>query len=59
MDPASFELNDDKGVLKETKEYRVSLRREILYKLRSTKDNSELFKDLCENLIDLEESFIT
>ena len=57
--PTSFDSNDDKAVLKGNKEYRVSSRREILYKLRSSRDSLESFKDLGEQLIDLEESFIT
>ena len=57
--PTSFDSNDDKAVLKGNKEDRVSSRREILYKLRSRKDSSESFKDFGEQLIDLEESFIT
>ena len=56
--PISLELDDEKGVLKGNKENRMSSRREILYKLHSIKDNSESFKELGENLIDLEESFI-
>ena len=55
----SFDLIGDTEVLKGNKENRVSMRREILSKLRSRKDSSESFKGLGEELIDLEESFIT
>ena len=51
--------SEDKNMLKGDKEERMSSRRELLFQIRSCKENTEPFHSLSERLIDLEESFIS
>ena len=57
-DPEFNSSTEDKKIFKGDKQERMLLRRKILFKICSCKENTEPFNSLGDKLIELEESFI-